>query len=201
MEYTQRERDVLAMMKRTDFKNLSKGDVISFASKIGELRPEVAKEVLAQFPEFVGLMKSALTEYKGMLDTIISSDDESIKEYYGIANKEMDSAAESRKQFYDFVKQVQGDCSKILDNPNLPPEIMIEILNREVELAKMANEKDTEIRGQEKEIEDKVNKKDSEKREFNWKLVGGISIALIMVAGVSAGVLGGKFDLKLPKKS
>lgn len=146
-------------------------------------------------------MKSALTEYKGMLDTIISSDDESIKEYYGIANKEMDSAAESRKQFYDFVKQVQGDCSKILDNPNLPPEIMIEILNREVELAKMANEKDTEIRGQEKEIEDKVNKKDSEKREFNWKLVGGISIALIMVAGVSAGVLGGKFDLKLPKKS
>lgn len=82
MEYTQRERDVLAMMKRTDFKNLSKDDVISFASKIGELRPEVAKEVLAQFPEFVGLMKSALTEYKGMLDTIISSDDESIKEYY-----------------------------------------------------------------------------------------------------------------------
>ena len=53
MEYTPMEKDVLAMMQRTDFKNLSKGDVISFASKIGELRPEVAKEVLAQFPEFV----------------------------------------------------------------------------------------------------------------------------------------------------
>ena len=53
------EKDVLAMMQRTDFKNISKGDVISFASKIGELRPEVAKEVLAQFPEFVGLMKSS----------------------------------------------------------------------------------------------------------------------------------------------
>ena len=87
MEYTPMEKDVLAMMQRTDFKNLSKGDVISFASKIGELRPEVAKEVLAQFPEFVGLMKSALTEYKGMLDTIVSSDDASIKEYYGVANK------------------------------------------------------------------------------------------------------------------
>lgn len=48
-------------------------------SKIGELRPEVAKEVLVQFPEFVGLMKSALTEYKGMFDSIISSDDVSIK--------------------------------------------------------------------------------------------------------------------------
>ena len=33
------EKDVLAMMQRTDFKNISKGDVISFASKIDELRP------------------------------------------------------------------------------------------------------------------------------------------------------------------
>lgn len=159
------------------------------------------KEVLAQFPEFIGLMKSALTEYKEMLDTIVSSDDASIKEYYDIANKEMDSAIESRKQFYDFVKQVQADCSKLLDNPNLPFEIMMEILNREAELVKMANEKDTEIRQQQKEIEDKVNKKDSEKREFNWKLVGGISFALMTVAGISAGVLGGKFDFELPKKN
>ena len=35
MEYTQLEKDILAMMQRTDFKNISKGDVISFASKIG----------------------------------------------------------------------------------------------------------------------------------------------------------------------
>ena len=76
--------------------------------------------------------------------------------------------------------------------------MMMEILNREAELVKMANEKDTEIRQQEKEIEDKVNKKDSEKREFNWKLVGGISFALMTVVGISAGVLGGKLDLKLP---
>ena len=113
----------------------------------------MAKEVLAQFPEFVGLMKSSLTEYKGMLDTIVSSDDASIKEYFGVANKEMDQAADSRKQFYVFVKQAQADCSKLLDNPNLPPEMMIEILNREAELIKIANEKDTEIRQQEKEIE------------------------------------------------
>ena len=144
MEYTPMEKDVLAMMQRTDFKNISKGDVISFASKIGELRPEVAKEVLAQFPEFIGLIKSSLTEYKGMLDTIVSSDDASIKEYYGVANKEMDQAADSRKQFYAFVKQVQADCSKLL---------------------------------------------------------GGISFTLMTVAGISAGVLGGKFDLKFPKKS
>ena len=188
-------------MQRTDFKNLSKNDVISFASKLGELRPEVAKEVLAQFPEFVGLIKSTLTEYKGMLDSIVESDDDSIKEYCAVANKEMDSAADSRKQFYDFVKQVQADYSKLLDNPNLSPEMIMEILKGESELVKMANEKDSEIREQEKEIEDKVNKKDTEKREFNWKLVGRISMAVLTVAGISASVLGGKFDFKLPKKS
>ena len=64
MEYTPMEKDVLAMMQRTDFKNISKGDVISFASKIGELRPEVAKEVLAQFPEFVGLSHHILEKSK-----------------------------------------------------------------------------------------------------------------------------------------
>lgn len=116
MEYTPIEKDVLSLMQRTDFKNISKGDVISFASKLGGLRPEIAKEVLTQFPEFVGLMKSTLTEYKGMLDSIIKSDDSSIKEYYAVANKEMDSAMDSRKQFYDFVKQVQADCSKLLDS-------------------------------------------------------------------------------------
>lgn len=31
IEYTPMEKDVLAMMQRTDFKNLSKSDVISFA--------------------------------------------------------------------------------------------------------------------------------------------------------------------------
>ena len=201
MEYTPIEKDVLSMMQRTDFKNLSKNDVISFASKLGELRPEVVKGVLAQYPEFVKLMKSTLTEYRIMIDSIVDSDDESLKGYYSIANKEMDSASESRKQFYNFVQQVQLDYRKCLDNPKLSPEMLMEILNREAALVKMANEKDTEIRDQEKEIEDKVNKKDTEKREFNWKLVGSISLALVTVVGISAGVLGGRFDFKLPKKS
>ena len=52
MEYTPMEKSVPSLMQRTDFKNISKSDVISFASKLGELRLEVAKEVLAQFPEF-----------------------------------------------------------------------------------------------------------------------------------------------------
>lgn len=47
MEYTLIEQQILDMMKRTDFKNLSKDDVLSIASKLGELRPNVAKKVIA----------------------------------------------------------------------------------------------------------------------------------------------------------
>ena len=49
MEYTSNEKQILSLMERTDFKNISKSDVISFASKLGELRPEVAKEVLVKY--------------------------------------------------------------------------------------------------------------------------------------------------------
>ena len=199
-EYTHAEKDVLNLMKRTDFKSVSKGEIISFASKLMELRPEVAKEVIAQFPKFVGLMETVLTEYKGMLDKIISSDDDSIKEYYNIANKEMDHAADSRAQFYDMAKLVQADCSKLLEKPDLPPETIMEILNRETEILKLTQEKDTEIRQQEREIEYKVNKKDSEKRQINWKLIGTVSFAIATVVGISASVLGGKVDFKLSKK-
>lgn len=34
MEYTPMEKDVLAMMQRTDFKNISKGDVVLRQEKV-----------------------------------------------------------------------------------------------------------------------------------------------------------------------
>ena len=201
MEYTDVEKQILSLMGRTDFKNLSKNDVISYVSKLGELRQDVAKEVLAKYPEFVGLINSALVEYKGMLDSIIESDDASQKQYYDVANKELDNADESRKQFYGLVESVHADCSKCLDNPDMTSEMKIEILEREIELIRMADKKDSEVREQEIEIERTADKKDLEKRAFNWKLVSGISAVLITLVGVSAGALGSNFNLKLPKNN
>jgi len=36
MEYTYKEKQVLDLIKRTDFKNLSKNDFLSYASKLNE---------------------------------------------------------------------------------------------------------------------------------------------------------------------
>ena len=70
-EYTAVEKQALDMMRRTDFKNLSKDDVLSIASKLGELRPDVAKEVIAQFPEFAKLIRSSMEEYKDILGNFL----------------------------------------------------------------------------------------------------------------------------------
>ncbi|MDE7267945.1 MAG: hypothetical protein K2N89_10815 [Lachnospiraceae bacterium] len=200
MEYTEIEKQALDMMRRTDFKNLSKNDVLSIASKLGELRPDVAKDVIAQFPEFAKLIRSSMEEYKDILGTIISSDDESIKQVYAIADKDMDTSADSRKQFYDFVGKVHADLSKCLDNPDLTAEERKDILAQEMEIFKAVSEKDSEIRTHETETVKMVDKKDSEKRQFNWGAIKIASTVLVVGLGIAASTLGGNFNLKLPKK-
>ena len=200
MEYTDNEKQILALIERTDFKNLSKNDFISYASKLNELRPEVASEVIAQFPELATLIRSALTEYKGMLDEIVASDDASIEQTYGIINKGMDHAATSREEYIKFAEKIRNDCSKCLDKPDMSPEERADLLDREIELLRMIDQKDTEIRAQEQEAVQIANEKDSEKRMFNWKALGSASAVVLAAVGVGAAVLGGKFDIKLPSK-
>lgn len=188
-------------MRQADFKNLTKNDFISYTSKLGEVRPEVAKEILAQFPQFASLMASTTHEYMSTIDKIIASGEKSFDRYHETTKQEMQNAGESRREFYDFLKQVRSDYSKCLDKPNLSVTERTDILNRLSELVRIANEKDTEIRNQEREIEDKVNKKDTEKRGFDWKMIGTGAIVCITVIGIGASMLGGKFDLKLPTKT
>lgn len=201
MEYTPIEKQALDMMKKTDFKNLSKTDVVSIASKLSELRPDVAKEVIAQFPEFAKLIRPSMEEYNDILGNIVSSDDESVKQVYAIADKDMDAAADSRKQFYELAGKVQADLSKCLDAPNLSEEQRKDILDRETEILKTVREKDSEIRTHETETVKMVDKKDSEKRQFNWGAIAVASAVLVVGLGIAASTLGGNFDLKLPKKS
>ena len=201
MEYTSEERDFLALTERTNFKNLSKNDVLSYASKLNELRPEVAKQVLAQYPEFVKVLQSSMTEYKGILADVIASDDKSIEHFYDVTDKEMDAIDKSREQFYDFAGKVHADLSKCLENPNLTPEEQKEIREQEMEILRMVNQKDSEMREKEMEIVTKVDEKDTQKRTFNWKTISAASTVVIMAVGIGASVLGGNFNLKLPKKS
>lgn len=198
MEYSVVEKNVLDIMGRTNFKNMSRGEVVSYASKLGDLRPEVAKEILAQYPQFVDLMKTILSDYKLEIDNIISSDDKSIDNYYEFVSRDQEESSKSRTEFFSLLSKIQSDFSKCLENPKLTNDQILEILQREMELAEMANKKDKEIRNHEEKIEEKVNSKDSEKRKFNWKLASAASLALIAAIGIGTTILGGDFNLNLP---
>ena len=201
MEYTSNEKQILSLMERTDFRNLSKNDVLSYASKLNELRPEVAQQVIAQFPELAKLIQSTMAEYKDILEKIVASDDESTNQVYGIISKEVDNASDSRKEFIEYADKVRADLSKCLDNPNLTPEQQKDILDRRMEIFNAVDKKDTEIREHEMEMARMADKKDTEKKEFNWKVLGAASFVVLTAVGIGTAALGGKFDLKLPKKS
>ena len=200
MEYTPIEQQALDMMKRTDFKNLSKSDVLSITSILGELRPDVAKDIIGQFPVLAELIQSSMEEYKDILENVIISDNESLKQVYAVANKNIDISADSRKQFYDFAEKVHADLSKCLDNPNLTSEEREEILIQEIEILKAVSNKDTEIRNHKMETLKMVDKKDSEKRQFNWGIIKVASTTLVIGLSIAAGTLGCNFILKLPRK-
>ena len=200
MEYSDKEKQVLSLLNKADFKNISKNEVITIASKLGELDPEVAKEILHQYPEFVKLMQTTMTEYKNALDSIIASDDSSINEVYGILNKEMDDNAKSRSEFYELAGKTRDDLSKCLDKDEFSPEEKRKMLDQELEILKIANSKEEDIRKQQERIGQAAIAKDSEKREFNWKLVAGASLLAAFVAGVGGALLGGKFNIKPPKR-
>ena len=199
MEYTDVEKQILSLMERTDFKNLSKSDVISYASKLSELSPEVAAQVIAQFPKLAKLIQSSMVEYKDILEKIVASDDESTNQVYGLLNKEIDEADESRKEYIEFADKVRSDLSKCLDNPDLTPEQQKEIRDQEMEVLRMVDKKDSEIREQETEAAHMADKKDSEKKAFNWKVVGTASFVVLTAIGIGTAALGGNFNIKLPK--
>ncbi len=201
MEYTNKEKEILSIIEKTDFKNLGKKDLLSYASKLDELRPEVAIEALKNYPEFAGLVKSSLGEYKGILDKIVESNDSSSEHVYNIIDSSIVNDENSRKKFYEFADKIRSDCSKLLDSQDVSVEDKKTICDKELEILKMLGEKDSEIRESEMEKVRIADRKDSENKLFNWKTIAAASLVVFSVVGLGASVLGGDFDLDLPHKS
>lgn len=199
MEYTRAEKDTLEMMQKTDFKNISKNDVLSITSKLEELQPDVAKEIIAQFPEMGKLVQSLMGDYQNILDKTISSDDESIKQAYAVSDREMTNLANSREQLYACANKIQIDLSNCLSNPDITAEERNDIICHEIEVLKIVSEKDAEICDNEIKIVETTDNKDSQKRQFNREIIFGVSCVAIVFLGTAIGALGGHFNFRLPK--
>ena len=200
MEYSDKEKNILSRLNRANFKNMTKNEVLSIVSDLKELDPEVAKEILRQYPQFAQLVQTTMAEYKNELDIIVSSDDASIKEVYGILNKEMEDHTKGRSEFFEIAEKVRADLSKCIDKEDFSPEEKAKMLDQEMEIVRMADKKEEEVRVQQSKVGESAMNKDSEKREFNWKVVGAASLVTAFALGVGAALLGGKFKIDPPKK-
>ena len=120
------EEKVLKKLKIKDFRHLTKDKIITMASMLDKMDPEVAKKALEQFPHFADVTKEMLIEYKDILDKGLESNRESVQAYY------------------DSCSTIIGALEKLLDRENLSPEERRYIIEKMVEMSDKIGEKDSQ---------------------------------------------------------
>lgn len=110
------EKEVLKKLGISDFRHLSKNNVVQFASMLSEMNPEVAKKAIEQFPNFAMVCKDAFSQYGKTLKKAMESNKEGAKEAYAsyktimdvlskLASKE-DISFEERKYYLEQMKEI-----------------------------------------------------------------------------------------------
>lgn len=120
------EQKVLRKLDIEDFRHLTKDKVITMASMLDKMDPEVAKKALEQFPEFSNTAKEMLVGYKDTLDKGLESNKESVQSYY------------------DSCKSIIEVLQKQLEDETLSFEERKYIIDKLLEISRMMGEKDTE---------------------------------------------------------
>ena len=126
MSRTLREDKVLKKLDIVDFRHLTKDKVITMASMLDRMDPEVAKKALEQFPEFAQTTKEMLTEYKDTLDKGLQDNKDSVQAYY------------------DACQSIIDSLQKQLEKNDLSFEQRKEIIDQMLEITKMMGIKDSE---------------------------------------------------------
>ena len=126
MGRTLAEAQVLKKLDITDFRHLTKEKVMSMASMLDRMDPEVAKKALEQFPEFANTMRQILSEYKQSIDDGLKQNAEGVKSYY------------------DTCDAIISSCQKELEKETLSFEERGMILEQMVLIAKMKGDKNSE---------------------------------------------------------
>lgn len=85
------EQKVLKKLNIEDFRHLTKDKVITMASMLDKMDPEVAKKAIEQFPEFANTTKEILNEYKEILDKGLETNQESVESYYDVCKSKIET--------------------------------------------------------------------------------------------------------------
>ena len=119
MKYDEQDKQLLDMLNRTNFQHLSHNDLLIIKSKLSKLKPDVAKEIIEQFPQLATLLSSLSTDYKEEMKAVSASNDHSMNRVYDIFATEQDTAANSRRQYYDLGRRKSLDGFEWVKVPSL----------------------------------------------------------------------------------
>lgn len=120
------EQEVLNLLKIPDFRHLSKNSVMSFASLLDRMDPEISKKALDQFPSFAETVKTVVQEYGATVKTCMDSNNDSMKNYLAVANANITV------------------LQKELERDNLSSDDRKYILSLLLDVQRMMGEKDSE---------------------------------------------------------
>ena len=120
------EQKVLKKLNIEDFRHLTKDKVVSMATMLDKMDPEVAKKAIEQFPDFSNTVKEIFAEYKTILDKAIESNDK------------------SEASFFDTCDAIITACQKELDKDILTFDEKKYILEKMADIAKIKFAKDSE---------------------------------------------------------
>lgn len=120
------EVQVLKKLNIEDFRHLTKDKVISMATMLDKMDPEVAKKAIEQFPEFTKTMRQIIADYRKSIDEGMKQNTEGVK------------------SFYYTCDDIISSCQRLIENDELSFEERRYILDQMVVVAKMKDEKNTE---------------------------------------------------------
>ncbi|MGV3029555.1 hypothetical protein ACEE42_03140 [Streptococcus suis] len=75
MEYNKQEKALLKRFNKVNFREFTKQDILELNSKLDQVDPEVAKAIVAQFPEFLSGAKNTIKEFQDVVDKALESND------------------------------------------------------------------------------------------------------------------------------
>ena len=120
------EEQVLKELNIPDFRHLSKDKVMTFASMLSNMAPDVAEKALEQFPEFGKMALEAMEDNKSVLMKSLDANNESTKGCF---------------EAYDTIIDTLKSC---IDKEDLTFEEKKYYLEKMIEVAKFKDAKDSE---------------------------------------------------------
>ena len=120
------EQQVLRQLNIPSFRHITKDKVMTFASMLQNMDPDVAKKALEQFPEFAKMALQVMNEYKSVL------------------YKTLEDNTESNKQCYEIYNTVLDTLKSCVEKEDISFDEKKYYLEKMMEVTKLADSKDTE---------------------------------------------------------